>query len=394
MSAVSNYCAQNPKRLNRIGQSLLGAVFALAGFQAVADTHTYQAISDFEDIAAGEVPYYVDTGGNRNVLAIDAAVVEYREKFARATTIFAGNSGTYDVTITALGEIDGEGEFRFLVNGDVVGSAVNELVDEDWGEQLHVIENIEIASGDEISVESDAQSNGLIPENGEYAFARGRWRELTLVSDDAATANPVSINLSVALAVEPEEAELGDLVAAVVSVTNSGADTATNPVLQVTAGAGLQFVSGEGCTVEAAGEVITCALEELAPTSAAVSGLAFLASATGATNITVEVAADQTDTEPSDNAASADLQVISGDNLETVATAVTTGANTIASTATDAINEELEQGQEQGQESAPSESAAATGSSSSSSSGGSGRTSVILLLVLFGLSWRLALRRV
>ena len=405
MSAASNWCAQNSRCRKRPAQIVLGAFFAIAGLQAIADTYTYQAITDFDDINAGEVPYYVDTVAGRNVLAIDAAVVTYREKFARATTMFTGDSGTFDVTITTLGEIDGEGEFRFLVNGEVVGSAVNYMVDEDWGEQFHVFPDIEIVSGDEISVESDARSNGLIPENGEYAFARGRWRELALIADDAATANPVSTNLSVAVAAQPEQAELADLVAVVVSVRNLSANSATNPVVLVTPGAGLQFVSGDGCDAEAIGGVITCALEEVAATSVALTGLAFVASATGDTTIAVEVSADQTDSDLTDNTAVAEVEVITGDNIETITSTVTSGATTVASGAVDAVSQvaiEATTGAtaettttstdvataESTQDSAPSESAAATGASSS---GGSARPSIVLhLALLLGLALRFA----
>lgn len=381
MSSAYNYSALESGCLSRSRQWLLGAFLVVASQQVLADTYTYQAISDFEDITAGEVPYYIDTVAGRNVLAIDAAIVDYREKFARATTMFTGDSGTFDITITALGEIDGEGEFRFLVNGEVVGSAVNERVDVDWGEQLHVFQNIEIVSGDEISVESDARSNDLIPENDEYAFARGRWRELELVADDAATANPVTTNLAVSVASQPEQAELGDLVATVVSVANIGVNNATNPRVFVSPGAGLQFVSGDGCSIETSDGVISCTLEEVAAASVAVSGLAFIATATGNTSITVEVTADQTDTDPSDNEAVATVDIVTGDNLETLASTAASSLSAVAMPATDSETE---------QASDTLQSAEASGSS-----GGSGRPSMALFLLLlfsllprFGRLWR------
>ena len=71
----------------------------------LADTFTYEALIDFTDIEAGEVPYIPHT--QVNALQINAFKEEYREKFARATLEFTEQAGLYDVTITALGETDG-----------------------------------------------------------------------------------------------------------------------------------------------------------------------------------------------------------------------------------------------------------------------------------------------
>ena len=316
-------------------------LFALASMQVSAATYTLQAITDFENIAAGEVPYYVDDAAERNALAIDAALLEYRGKFARAVTTFAGVSGVYDVTITALGEIDGEGEFRFLVNGGVVGSAVNELVTEDWVEQYHVIENVSINTGDEIAVESDARSNGLIPENGEYAFARGRWRTLELTLDDAATANPVTVNLSLALTLQPQEVEPADLVTAAVSVINLSSNVATNPEVEVTLPDNLVFVSGDGCVESGADNVFKCSMDEITASATAVLGLALLANETGSAQVSVQVTADQADSYESDNSDIAVVEIVASE-AGTTATEVATTEATQAATelATEAASSE------------------------------------------------------
>lgn len=322
-------------------------IFGMAAFQAIADTYTFQAITDFEDIAAGEIPYYVDDVAERNVLAINAAIDAYREKFARAVTVFDGDSGVYDVTITALGEIDGEGEFRFLVNGEVVGSAANELVTEDWGEQYHTFENISINMGDEIAVESDARSNGLIPENGEYAFARGRWRSVELVGDDAATANPVTVNLSVEIALQPQEVEPAELVAATITVLNLSSNVATNPNVSVTLPDNLVFVSGDGCADSNADNVFNCSMEEIDGSTVAVLGLALLANEAGSAEVSVQVSADQADNNAADNSTEAVVDIVAGAAGSTateVATTVATEAAAEAATdaATDAAAEAVD----------------------------------------------------
>jgi len=99
-------------------------------------TLVYDATTDFPAIGAGEVPYYVDAA--RNALAINASVVAYRDKFARATTTFDGAAGRYDVTITALGEVDGECSYRLLVNGTLIGTKQNVRVATDYGAQNHI----------------------------------------------------------------------------------------------------------------------------------------------------------------------------------------------------------------------------------------------------------------
>ena len=335
MSQTSNFFPLARQSFNTVCRSAraLGlVVLSLASLHLHADTFTFDAITDFENINAGEVPYYIDTVADRNVLAIDAAVEEYREKFARALTIFGGDSGIYDVTITTLGEIDGEGEFRFLVNGIVVGAAVNSQVDEDWGEQFHVFENISIQMGDEIAVESDARSNGLIPENGEYAFARGRWRTLELVSDDAATANPVSTDLAVSLVLQPEEVEVASLVAAVVNVINIGSSVATNPRVDLVLPEELLFVSGDTCAPSDSDHVIRCSLAEIAPNGTAVIGLALLANETGSAQVTALTQANQNDFNPANNTADSEILIVASE-------AGSTATEVAATEATEALTE-------------------------------------------------------
>ena len=136
------------------------------------------ATSDFPTIDAGQAPYYVDSA--RDALAINAGNLNNRDKFARATTGFNGTTGTYDITITSLGETDGECSFRLLVNGSVIGTRQNTRVTTDYGPQYHTFTNVSVPTGATLAVESNAVSNGLIPEGDGFAYARGRWTTLTL----------------------------------------------------------------------------------------------------------------------------------------------------------------------------------------------------------------------
>ena len=146
----------------------------------VVERYIYEAVNHFPEINAGIVPYYKD--GTRNALAINASVVADRDKFARATTTFTGKDGTYDIKLTTLSETDGECTFRVLVNGVVVGTFQNPRVTlaNEYQLQNSVYKAIVLKKNDVISVESNTHTNGLIPESGGTAWARGRWRSISM----------------------------------------------------------------------------------------------------------------------------------------------------------------------------------------------------------------------
>jgi len=300
-------CAKLKSGTSQPCSSILGAFLTSA--LLIGSTSTFaeelllEAITDFPIINAGEIPYYIDRIEDRNVLAINAAIEEYRDLFARAVTSFDGSSGVYDVTITALGEIDGEGEFRFLVNGELQGSAVNQLVTEDWGEQHHVFENIELEAGDEIAVESNARSNGLIPENGEYAFARGRWRSLGLVLDDEATGITEVADLGIVLEGAETQLLVGDSTGINLVIDNTvDSGVATGITIDVDLGPTLGFVSAEGCTIDSGDSaIISCDIAELAPGASSMIYLVVNAIDSGLGGVLASVSSSQTDPQSDNN---------------------------------------------------------------------------------------------
>lgn len=160
-------------------------------YQYVQSKFTFDADTDFPNINAGEVPYYID--GGRDVLAIDAANSSYRGKFARAEMTFTNTSAIYDVTISTMTEIDGESTYRLLINGEEKASFTNPRVDDAGDLQLHTHKwyGITVVHGDTVAVESNTDSNGLIPENGGFAWARGRWSKIELAP--AGDPPPVSV---------------------------------------------------------------------------------------------------------------------------------------------------------------------------------------------------------
>ena len=137
-------------------------------------------LSSYDDFPVYEVdgfaPAYKDD--TRHCLAIDASVEAYRTMFAAAQHEFSEASGTYNVTITTLSEIDGESTYRLVVAGQAIGEFQNEYGFDDFVEQTHTWENVQINTGDTIQVEFNPHTNGDIPEGDGTAWSRGRWTSL------------------------------------------------------------------------------------------------------------------------------------------------------------------------------------------------------------------------
>jgi hypothetical protein len=126
---------------------------------------------------SGFLPYYRDS--KYNALAINAAM--YKTGIAAAEVTFPGDSGTYDVILTSLPEVDGESTYRVYVAGKPIGAFQNPRVDEARDKvELHVtFPRVAISKGDVIQVQSNPHSNGKIPEGTGFALSRGRWRRLS-----------------------------------------------------------------------------------------------------------------------------------------------------------------------------------------------------------------------
>lgn len=258
--------------LQRLALLLLMTLSILVVGKANADTITLQAITDFEVLDAGDVPFYRDGGGQRNVLAINAAVDDYRSRFAMATTEFDGSAGFYDLELTTLGELDGDCVYQIVINGEVMGTAVNSVASVDYEVQKHTFEDIYIPAGATLGVSAVAVSNGLIPENDAFAFARGRWRTLTLTSDaggiDFTPVVDLSLDTHYAFH-DSAEGSNGLLVQLVVSNSGSApADfNATAPLASVVLPEGLVFGGSDDCS--AIGYRVYCDLPDLVNGSSA-----------------------------------------------------------------------------------------------------------------------------
>lgn len=165
-----------------------------------SESQVFKAISDFPQFESGDVPYYKDK--KNSALAIRANIAEYRKRFAKATRTFNGTSGTYDVKITTLTEEDGESTYRLLINETIVGVFKNDHIGTgsalDMQPTTYVWRSLRINNGDTISIESNAATNGEIPEGDGTAWARGRWRSIELTeAKDANLIQPPTGRLAI-----------------------------------------------------------------------------------------------------------------------------------------------------------------------------------------------------
>jgi len=122
----------------------------------------------------GFSPAYVDN--NRNALAIDAS--QYKDKFAAAETTFSGTSGTYNIKLNTLTEIDGESSYKVSINGTEIGTYTNPTTTTDYTAAGTTFMGISVPNGATIRVAFNSHTNGQVPEGNGTAFSRGRWTSI------------------------------------------------------------------------------------------------------------------------------------------------------------------------------------------------------------------------
>jgi len=350
-----------------------------------------QAITDFKNLDSGAVPYYQDTAGARNALAINAAIESYRHVFARAEYEFNGEDGLYDITINALGEIDGDGTYRLLVDGVLQGSSVNHPVSEDYTVIPHEFESVALSSGTVIGIESNAVSNNTIPEGDGYAFARGRWRSLTIesTSNDGTTEQITPVyDLAIALSTVDSLLQTDTEIPLIATVVNHSTEvTATSPSVLFSLPEEVHFVSSEQCAPRKYGT--TCMLPELAPGD--IEHVRFNATIArdGWHSISASVSSDQAENDNSNNTDVLSFFVVkSPANESTMSASVGEHVQSIESTAVEPTPEV--QAETQAQTLAPQ-----TGTSETDTDSDAGSTSVWVIPPVFFmlLGRRIVLRR-
>lgn len=291
-----------------VNTALVSTVIAVSASSVLlsnahADTFVFEATRDFPVIDAGEIPYYSESPG-RASLAINAAIEDYRNKFARATLRYEGESDFYDITLTGLAELDGEAQYRVLVNDVLVGTATNPEVETDYTPIRHTFEDIVVPNGATVAVESLANTNGKIPEGDGTAYARGRWTSLELDNGDAGTSAQDDVDLVLSASMNRNTVGVGDVFTVSVDISNTeGSAVATSPELALTRPrAEVALASETTLPCQEVDNDIICELSEIAAgdtTRISVSLLALAASPTAL--LRASITADQVDINPDDN---------------------------------------------------------------------------------------------
>lgn len=140
------------------------------------------SIYDFEPSKKmNYVPGYKDK--TNQSLAINA--VKHKDKYAAGETSFPGPTGKYDVIITTMTETDGESSYQMYVNDKKIGEFQNPETETDYVKVQHRWKNVSLKHGEDILLAYNSHSNGKVPENGAFAYSRGRWRSLAFVKPGA-----------------------------------------------------------------------------------------------------------------------------------------------------------------------------------------------------------------
>lgn len=137
------------------------------------------SVSSIEQFAAvekeGFVPFYIHRG--IDALAVNSEM--YENQFAIAAYTFEKKKGEYEIKITTLLEVDGESTYQLMINGTQVAQIINDKTEVDFTEKIYSFGKFNLNQGDVIGIAFNNISNEEIVEyNGEYAFARGRWKNL------------------------------------------------------------------------------------------------------------------------------------------------------------------------------------------------------------------------
>lgn len=161
---------------------LLCSVYACSGTgQRPGGDPVIIELSALEDFTLPEKADYAPAyrHGQKNALAINAA--KYKDQYAIAEYVFEGEHGVYNVELTSLQETDGESTYLLYLDDKEVASATNEPTTADYQPQLHQLGKVNIRPGQRIGIAFNSHSNGKIPEDGGFAFSRGRWTGLRLI---------------------------------------------------------------------------------------------------------------------------------------------------------------------------------------------------------------------
>ncbi len=140
-----------------------------------SDTWDLSKPEDYKAIGAIEVPkkgFQINT------------VKQPHNEWATAKTIYDGVSGVFNLIFTSLLETDGECYYKVLINGKTVLEYQNPRIhgteNKEYTPYVVGVKNIKLEKGDTIQVDFKSNSNGLVPEKGDFGWARARWKSISI----------------------------------------------------------------------------------------------------------------------------------------------------------------------------------------------------------------------
>jgi len=186
MQTSASLSADNVSRLHpqplspsRTGGCLVALFIALS---VTCSAETFRAVESFQAVTDSDfAPFYREQSSpqsSEHGVAIDT--VRHAGRAAAAEMVYPGEPGNFTLHLTAVAEEDGESTYHIVVNGRALEQRRNPAVAEKrvrvehrWGPHF-------LKKGDRIRIVFAGATNGKIPERGGTAWARGRWRSLSI----------------------------------------------------------------------------------------------------------------------------------------------------------------------------------------------------------------------
>ncbi len=162
-------------------------IAALAALPLASLAETFRAVESFQAVIASEfAPFYREQSSpqaSEHGVAIDT--VRHAGQPAAAEMVFKGEAGRFILQLTAVAEEDGESTYHIIVNGRTLERRQNPPVLEKRVPVHHRWGPLALEPGDRIRIVFAGATNGKIPERDGTAWARGRWRSLSITPDAA-----------------------------------------------------------------------------------------------------------------------------------------------------------------------------------------------------------------
>jgi len=157
-------------------------IAALAALPLASLAETFRAVESFQAATDSQfAPFYREQSSpqsSEHGVAIDT--VRHAGHPAAAEMVFKGTAGRFILQLTAVAEEDGESTYRLVVNGRALERRQNPPVLEKRVPVNHRWGPLALEPGDRIQIVFAGATNGKIPERGGTAWARGRWRSLSI----------------------------------------------------------------------------------------------------------------------------------------------------------------------------------------------------------------------